>query len=399
MTNLRDFLASMNSATTATKGTKTSSSVSGMSERQNKGNQLEQIKKEFSEALDKIQRLGLPAVDAPITIGEAVDLKRKGKYRESSKFYADYVLTNRIFTPMLAMSWYKTLASAGDLSDALKIVDYLDSLQPPSCYATNMLNQHKEGLLELINNKDYSALVSYLSSISGNPNYQIAREDIDLFSESGEYWPSSMIAQSVPAEIIISSDVIKAYNTIRFLVEKMDKAIMEIYNYPQHKRSDHIIANQMRMDCILQGILLHVALSDGNLSHTEQYMITKIVNHGQILDMMRVQTSGRLDYSMQEIASMTRQEKLDFLQLMDYWIKNTVSDELIVSCAAFDSVSQKTDKTDFCEWMCKLVEVIATFLASADGPMQPKEAIAINDSINRLLRNPWIAQRTKFSNQ
>ena len=39
----------------------------------------------------------------------------------------------------------------------------------------------------LIKNKDYSALVSYLSSISGNPNYQITRNEIDLFSDQFDY--------------------------------------------------------------------------------------------------------------------------------------------------------------------------------------------------------------------
>ena len=398
MADIRDFLRKMNSASTVSKG---NARGSGNSEPASPStpkdiSPQQAIKDEFAHAFEQIQALHLKAIDAPISTDEAVNLKRQGKYLESSRFYADYVLKNRLFTPMLAMAWFKTLASAGDLSDALRIADYLDSLNPPMCYATNMLRQHKDGLRNLIRSGDYSALVSYLSSVSGNPNFHITRDEIDLL-DSDVSSASGQVTKNT--EVKVPEQITKAYNTILSLVETMDMAIQDIYNIPQEKRTEHMLGNQMRMDGILQGILLHVALADGDFTIEEQTFIEKITNRGQLLKLMQIESSGRINYTMHDLAAMSFQEKARFLDMMDNWISTKITDSLITPCAAFDAVSQQTDKTDFCEWVCKCVEMIVSFLAQLDGKIQQSEIAEYNTSINQLLRNPWIETRHHFQKQ
>ena len=130
---------------------------------------LKQLKSDFAKAFRQIQIMTPRVVDMPTPTDEGVELKRRGEYIKSSRIYADYIQENNVLTPMLAQSWFKTLASGGDTEDALKIADYLESRNPPDCYATNMLRQHREGLRQLIRSPDKKALLDYLGKISGNP--------------------------------------------------------------------------------------------------------------------------------------------------------------------------------------------------------------------------------------
>ncbi len=103
---------------------------------------LQQLKKEF--ALVATQMIINPPriIDMPTATDQAVELKRRGEYVKSSRFYADYMRDNGILSPMMAMAWFKCLAAGGDTQDALILADYLMSRNPPDCYATNMLKQH-----------------------------------------------------------------------------------------------------------------------------------------------------------------------------------------------------------------------------------------------------------------
>ena len=135
---------------------------------------LQQLKKEF--ALVATQMIINPPriIDMPTATDQAVELKRRGEYVKSSRFYADYMRDNGILSPMMAMAWFKCLAAGGDTQDALILADYLMSRNPPDCYATNMLKKHMENLRYLIETRDKKQLLQYLG--------QMAITDVDVFA-------------------------------------------------------------------------------------------------------------------------------------------------------------------------------------------------------------------------
>ena len=142
---------------------------------------LQQLKKEF--AIAYIYMIGNPPriIDMPTATDEAVELKRRGEYVKSSRFYADYMRDNGILTPMMAMAWFKCLAAGGDTQDAFLIAEYLMSRNPPECYAKNMLQQHMQTLKQLIEMREKRSLLQYLGQLSGNPQYMMAITDVDVF--------------------------------------------------------------------------------------------------------------------------------------------------------------------------------------------------------------------------
>ena len=146
--------------------------------------ELQQIKKEF--ALIAIQMITMhpKIIDIPTATDEAVELKRKGEYLKSSRYYADYLRDHELLTPMMAMGWFKTLATGGDTKDALWIADYLLDSNPPECYATTTLRQHKDTLKQLTDSLDKKSVLQYLQFLSGNPYYCMVATDVDVFAET-----------------------------------------------------------------------------------------------------------------------------------------------------------------------------------------------------------------------
>lgn len=145
--------------------------------------ELQQLKKEFALAATQMIINHPRIIDMPTATDEAVELKRRGEYVKSSRFYADYMRDSNILTPMMAMAWFKCLAAGGDTQDALILADYLYANNPPECYATGMLKQHVQTLKQLIDRRDKRQLLQFLGQLSGNPQYSMAITDIDVFAD------------------------------------------------------------------------------------------------------------------------------------------------------------------------------------------------------------------------
>lgn len=389
MGEIWDLLNGMNQESTCRKG--------GVKRPQNNEHSamlpLACIKKEFAEAYEKVLAMNPRVTNEPISTDAAVEMKRQGRYIESNRMYAQYVMKHKLLTPMLAMAWYKTLASAGDITDALKIVDYLASRNPPMCYATNMLQMHAQGLRELIAGGNFDEIRDYLASISGNPHYQIARESIDIFSENNAAG-RDLANESVPASI--PENVQNAYFTILQLVDSMTSALSDVYKVSQSDKEREVTANQLRMDAILEAILLHVALAKDSLSIEEQRFIDSITLSKGIFHLMQADPENRYRFSMQEVAAMPPFKQQAFLAVMDEWIQIRILPKVIPVFAAFDAVSQKSDRVDFCKYMCRCVTEIVAYAAALDGQLDMSERNAYSFAIFELLHDPWIQERERF---
>lgn len=142
---------------------------------------LMQLKQGYAKMISKIKEMRIPVTESPIYVDEGVALKRLARYIDSSRLFGTYAIANTVFTPHLVMAWFKTLASGGDIEDALDLFDYLLSLDPPECYATDMLRKYVLVLQHAMDKGDVDMLVNILTAISGNPEYHITKSEIDIY--------------------------------------------------------------------------------------------------------------------------------------------------------------------------------------------------------------------------
>ena len=114
MIDLESFLKKMEAGTA-------SSSASGVSDLPDEKEEtpLQILKQEFASMFAKVKAMHIPVDESPIYVDQGVYLKRTARYIESSRIYGNYAIEHRVFTPNLAMAWFKTLASGGDVKDAL----------------------------------------------------------------------------------------------------------------------------------------------------------------------------------------------------------------------------------------------------------------------------------------
>ena len=106
-------------------------------------------------------------------INQATELKRKQKYVEANSLFIDMVINKKTFSSTMALCWYKVLACSGNVGDAIRIAEYFLSLNPVQGKSTALLKMHSARLLELVKQKDYCELCTYLESLSDNPEYRI----------------------------------------------------------------------------------------------------------------------------------------------------------------------------------------------------------------------------------
>ena len=141
------------------------------------------------------------------------------------------------------------------------------------------------------------------------------------------------------------------------------------------------------------------ALVDGEFRVEQQLFIERIVQRGHLLNLMKVQTEGRIDLTMEKIAAMTYQEQREFLNKMDEWIIRELSGRAIVLLVAFEygnSLSDQGNMMNYLSWIHQCINEIAGFMMQLKGKMSFEEKYGIEDAVNRLLRNPWIEARKKY---
>lgn len=116
---------------------------------------------------------------------EAINLKRAGNYVESCRLYFDQILARKAITEKWASGLFKTLAVAGDLSDAVEFgFEWYDNYVDQSQIDSDKLVMHLANLLKLIQEQATVPFPEYLRAISGNPNYIVDMNQTDLYTDS-----------------------------------------------------------------------------------------------------------------------------------------------------------------------------------------------------------------------
>ena len=106
---------------------------------------------------------------------------------ESCKLYFDQVLSRKAITNKWAVGIFKTLAAAGDLTDAVGFgFEWCNNYADQSQLYSDMLVVHLANVLTLIQHPDTAAMSfpDYLKSISGNPNYTVDMKQTDLYTST-----------------------------------------------------------------------------------------------------------------------------------------------------------------------------------------------------------------------
>ena len=116
---------------------------------------------------------------------DALNLKRRGDYVEACKLYFDQIPRRGAITIGWAEGIFKTLASAGDIADAVEF-----GFEWYNNYANDInsdkLVMHLGNVLALIQNNPNATMTfpDYLKAISGNPNYTVDMNQTDLYTDS-----------------------------------------------------------------------------------------------------------------------------------------------------------------------------------------------------------------------
>lgn len=117
---------------------------------------------------------------------DAINLKRQGEYIEACKIYFDQVLRRGAITSAWASGILKTLAAAGDISDAVAFgFEWYASYADKSQLNSDKIVMHLGNLLTLIKNPNnpIMSFPAYLKSISGSPNYTVDMNQTDLYTD------------------------------------------------------------------------------------------------------------------------------------------------------------------------------------------------------------------------
>lgn len=123
---------------------------------------------------------------------EAKELKQAGKYIESCKEYARAILRERKMSVIMIVGWAKTLCCGGSLKAANALYDATYTIFQ-SCNLLDLNNDrlnmvstfldNRTAVSYLIQSKNYQDTLLYLASISGNMEYTISPDQIDIFDE------------------------------------------------------------------------------------------------------------------------------------------------------------------------------------------------------------------------
>lgn len=116
---------------------------------------------------------------------EALNLKRKGEYVEACRLYFDQIPRRGAITIGWAEGIFKTLASAGDIGDAVDFgFEWYNNYANKAQIDSDKLVMHLGNVIALVQGQATMSFPDYLKAISGNPNYTVDMNQTDLYSDS-----------------------------------------------------------------------------------------------------------------------------------------------------------------------------------------------------------------------
>ncbi len=150
---------------------------------------LDTLKEEFAEFYELLgeEIIIVNGDGMPVEV-EPQDLKRRGDYlgavRECIRTAEEY---GRI-TTCIIQTVFKSLACAGDLQDAIKLVDYMFTFSLAKDKWVEKMYFHRLRLILSLEGFEGHSIIDYLKEISGNETgYALKEEDMDLPSRTGIY--------------------------------------------------------------------------------------------------------------------------------------------------------------------------------------------------------------------
>ena len=115
-------------------------------------------------------------------VQRAVNLKRTGNYGESVLQYIQIMDDNCVAQSALLFYMYKSLASAGFISEAYAIIELSNRIMKiKNLYSFTGQDEHIEKLNSALQSESYMS--QYLGSISGNPIYSLNRSIKQVMNE------------------------------------------------------------------------------------------------------------------------------------------------------------------------------------------------------------------------
>jgi len=177
----------------------------------------------------------------------------------------------------------------------------------------------------------------------------------------------------------------QSYDHAINMLKAMDKTFQDVAykNDPGARYDTRVTLAQF--DMILQGILLSMAVSDGNFDRLEQQFVEKITDYGDLLTYIKKDTNGQLDLSWNQVARLgpkTQQTLVDGLPS----ILDKLCDSFVKPLALVDSA---VDTVDFLGNLEEDVITIALCLSFVDGSSDQGEANALAVMVSRLLSDRW----------
>lgn len=150
---------------------------------------LDTLKKEFAEFYELLGKkiIIVNGDGMPIKV-EPQDLKRRGDYLGAVRECMRTAKACGCITTCIIQTMFKSLACAGDLQDAIKLVDYMFTFSVAKDKWVERLYFHRLRLILSLEGFEGHSVIEYLKEISGNEGgYALKEEDMDLPSRTGIY--------------------------------------------------------------------------------------------------------------------------------------------------------------------------------------------------------------------
>ena len=160
--------------------------------------QLREIEANYAKAMNYYESLGkkVLASEYPGDMAEAIQLKRDGRYLEASKLYAQELLRKGELYFDFGYWWFKVLACAGDIQDALSLLLFLrtnldedDKQRNWNYLAMPYLSSFvkSNGIYMCIEGINGYSLTKYISALSGDPLFELSESEINVPLRQGNY--------------------------------------------------------------------------------------------------------------------------------------------------------------------------------------------------------------------
>ncbi|MDO4838405.1 MAG: hypothetical protein Q4B32_08420 [Clostridia bacterium] len=150
---------------------------------------IDTLKKEFAEFYELLGKkiIITNGNEMPIEV-EPRDLKRRGYYLDAVRECMRTAKQCGRITTCIIQTMFKSLACAGDLQDAMKLVDYMFTFSLAKDKWVERLYFHRLRLILSLEGFEGHSIIDYLKEISGNGvEYALKEEDMDLPSRTGMY--------------------------------------------------------------------------------------------------------------------------------------------------------------------------------------------------------------------